>query len=663
MADFKVFAGAVRERFNELSQGTLYVVASDRDAIWAAYLAAFPEGTNPIFRERTEHDCSCCRHFIRDIGNVVAIQNGTVASVWDLNGLPEPYQTVADVMSAHVKALEIRDVYLTPLAQHGTEANHEMLNGKAHTWHHFAVRVPKGFVHANYAERQGEARTTFQVLKRGVLELTPEALATVADLIDQNAIYRGQEFAGPVKAFRDVQERALAAAPGSARDLLLWQLIDNPVVRFRNTVIGTLVQDLSEGVDVERAVKSYETKVAPQNYKRPTALITKRMVEQAMHAIRELDLEPALERRHARLSDVSVNSVLFVDNSVQGQMKGGVEGLLLQEVKPKPFDPKKAVEISIDEFVADVLPKATGVSLYLDNGLTQNFVSLTAPVHEDAGGLFKWGNNFAWSYDGNVTDSIKEKVKRAGGTVENVAMRVSLAWYNFDDLDIHVVEPDGNHIFYGNKSGKLDVDMNAGGGTSRDPVENVRWLRLHRDGTYRVFVHQYCRRESVDVGFEVELETDCGLKNFRYERTVQGEVPVCLIRVERGRVTMIKAAPEMIEGAASLEHWGLETQQLVKVNSLVLSPNHWDDNAAGNKHWFFILDGCRNPLPTRGIYNEFLSPKLEKHRKVFEVLGDKTKCPPDAQQMSGVGFSSTRKDRVTVVATGPSLNQAYTVAF
>lgn len=31
-----------------------------------------PAGTNPIFRERTEHDCSCCRNFVKNLGNVVA---------------------------------------------------------------------------------------------------------------------------------------------------------------------------------------------------------------------------------------------------------------------------------------------------------------------------------------------------------------------------------------------------------------------------------------------------------------------------------------------------------------------------------------------------------------------------------------------------------------
>ena len=122
-------------------------------------------------------------------------------------------------------------------------------------------------------------------------------------------------------------------------------------------------------------------------------------------------------------------------------------------------------------------------------------------------------------------------------------------------------------------------------------------------------------------------------------------------------------AEGIVSGAASQERWGLKTLDLVRVNSVVLSPNHWDGQAVGNKHWFFILEGCKNPLPARGIYNEFLHGSLERHRKVFEVLGDKTKCPVADDQLSGVGFSSTRKDKVTVVAMGPKLNKPYTIVF
>lgn len=670
MTQFKALASAVRAQFAEMSREALFVVDSDRDAIWEAYLGAFPPGTDPLYRKRTEHDCACCRAFIRAVGPVVAIQNGAVTSIWDLNGLPEPYQTVANAMADHVKALRIRDVYLTRDAKQGASVSHAHIDNRVVTFDHFSAEVPTRFVTRDGDAKRGEMRTTHAVLMRGLTELIPEAVETVADLITDKALYRGEEHARAVTEFQTLQRRFLAA-DARGREVLAWTLVSSPVARFRNTVIGTLVQDLSEGVDLEKAVKAFETKVAPQNYKRPTALITKAMVEQAMATIRDLGLEPALERRHARLSDVSVNSVLFVDNAVRGQMKGGLEGLLMQEVKPPKPDLKRAEEIGVADFMATVLPKTTGLEVFLDNSLLGNFVSLTAPVHDDVPPLFKWRNNFAWSYDGNVTDSIKDKVKRAGGQVEDVALRVSLAWSNFDDLDLHVHTPDKDHIFYAAKQGKLgrggylDVDMNAGGPRSREPVENVRWVNPPKDGVYAIAINQFNRRESIDIGFTVEVESARGLDTLRFEKPLQqGQTQTaCWIEVKGGQVQSIKPREGMIMGSVAHEKWGLKTLDLVRVNSVVLSPNHWDDNASGNKHWFFILEGCKNPLPTRGIYNEFLAAGLEKHRKVFEVLGEKTKCPPVDAQLSGIGVSSTRKDKVTVVATGPKLNKTYTVVF
>jgi len=72
------------------------------------------------------------------------------------------------------------------------------------------------------------------------------------------------------------------------------------------------------------------------------------------------------------------------------------------------------------------------------------------------------------------------------------------------------------------------------------------------------------------------------------------------------------------------------------------SPNYWGDNAVGHKHYILVLKGAKNDEPTRGIYNEFLKPELEAHRKVLEVIGEKTKCPPADEQLSGLGFSSTK---------------------
>jgi len=309
-----------------------------------------------------------------------------------------------------------------------------------------------------------------------------------------------------------------------------------------------------------------------------------------------------------------------------------------------------------------MLPQAISIDMLVEGKHLNNFMSLTAHVHTGYEGLFKWANGFGWSYDGNITDSIKEKVKAAGGKVTNAKLRISLAWFNHDDLDIHVLEPSGQHIYYCNKAGKLDVDMNAGSGRTRKPVENVSWVTT-MSGVYEVRVNQYRQRETSDVGCVVEIENQGKLHQLSHPGALKGMVPFAKITVAHGVITNIEPAKGIVGGGISQEKWGLKTETFVKVNTLMHSPNYWDGNAVGNKHWFFMLDKCKNPDTTRGIYNEFLQSGLEQHRKVFEILGDKTKCQPTDDQLSGLGFSSTRDDVVTLRVTTQNNTRLYSVNF
>ena len=51
-------------------------------------------------------------------------------------------------------------------------------------------------------------------------------------------------------------------------------------------------------------------------------------------------------------------------------------------------------------------------------------------------------------------------------------------------------------------------------------------------------------------------------------------------------------------------------------------------------------------------YNEFLDNSLNTHRKVFEVLAGKMKCPVSKEQLSGVGFSSTQRNELICKVAG-----------
>ncbi len=371
----------------------------------------------------------------------------------------------------------------------------------------------------------------------------------------------------------------------------------------------------------------------------------------------ELGILNSLYRRFAVVEDLTVNNVLFVDRDSKIAMN--VFDEMSKEVLVKVDSFSKVEEVSIDKFINDILPQVDCVEVLFENRLVNNLMSLIAPVHPDSKGLFKWANNFSWSYNGEVTDSIKDRVKKAGGRVDGI-LRCSLSWFNYDDLDIHVIEPKGNHIYYKKakqvqpSSGVLDVDMNAGGPKSRNAVENIIWTSRSKmqQGKYKLFVNNYAKREDVDVGFDVEIEYEGSIHSFHYPKMVRNKEDVTVAEFHLSLKNGLKFIRSLPSTQASKKVWNIKTQQFQKVSMIMTSPNHWDGNQTGNKHWFFIMADCINPNKTRGFYNEFLHHDLTPHRKVFEVMSSKMMTEQSDKQVSGLGFSSTQRNHLLCKVSG-----------
>lgn len=637
---FQAFSRAVSNQFNEMSKGELYVVRVENMA--DKYLASFPQGTNPMYRKRTVHDCSCCRNFIKHLGKVVCIKEGSIVTVWDNLDIPEPFKTVSAAMAQHIKDATIQTVFRTKERKYSVDHNFDTANNERHD--HFYGVIAKRHLSSAPDTARSEREQVFQVFQRGLQELRMENFADVIELIDANQLYKGAEFKPAIVGFLEqlTHYKTCGKNPN-----YIWANLSFPHAKFRNTAIGELFVNLAAGKTVEQAVKSYVAMVAPMNYKRPTAVITQGMVEKAVQTLANLGLGGAIYRRFAKLSDVSVNEVLFVDNESKSKMKDGISLLLGSSVKGVRVDPKKAIPLTQEQFVKDILPDATSVQAFVENRHQGNFLSLTTAENPSEVNLFKWDNPFAWSYDGDVTDSVKQRVKAAGGNI-NCKLRVSLSWFNFDDLDLHCKLPSGVEVAFNNKMGILDVDMNGGSGQTRNAVENLAFNKLN-DGFYEVFVRQYRQRETSDVGFGIELEYGGVVHQFSYPKAAKDNIQCFTFWVEKGELKSFVAEDCLVGGNASVEKWGVKTESLVPVVAVMNSPNHWDAKQVGAKHLIFALKGCVNPNPARGIYNEFLRGDLEQHRKVFEVLGNKTKCAVTDDQVSGIGFTAGRNDSLTVV--------------
>ena len=120
---FKNIKDAVSKQFSTMKGMPLFRTQAPKDGMWEKYLSSFPEGTNPIFRERTEHDCQCCKSFIRAVGNMVTIDNGKLVSIWDIE-LDGYYGEVAAAMSAFVKSYPIDNKFLHTEKVAGVDKNY-----------------------------------------------------------------------------------------------------------------------------------------------------------------------------------------------------------------------------------------------------------------------------------------------------------------------------------------------------------------------------------------------------------------------------------------------------------------------------------------------------------------------------------------------------------
>lgn len=130
----------LNEQFDALANNAdrLYLTNVNKDELWDCYINSYPED------ERQSHTCNCCRQFIKPYGNVVAIVNNKLVSIWDSLVLDEPYATVARNLAQLVKSKPVCDVFVSKVVKLGTDKNN--------VW----IETPTRHVHTMNSERELE---------------------------------------------------------------------------------------------------------------------------------------------------------------------------------------------------------------------------------------------------------------------------------------------------------------------------------------------------------------------------------------------------------------------------------------------------------------------------------------------------------------------------
>lgn len=166
----------------------------------------------------------------------------------------------------------------------------------------------------------------------------------------------------------------------------------------------------------------------------------------------------------------------------------------------------------------------------------------------------------------NNSDEMNQRLIREGAKTGSI--QISLMWDNYNDLDLHCIDPFGEEIYYNHKKsisgGELDVDMNVSP-NSLSPVENIYWengkaplgqytiildhFKNHRCGNYCKDPTKYKIR--LKVGNSIKefsgsisaSQPNRTIHSFNYEGEVFGEIELNQDNISKLKQYIIMAAP------------------------------------------------------------------------------------------------------------------------
>jgi hypothetical protein len=695
------FQKVIQAQFDKMcASGKLFRSLLTGQQVWDIYINGFEKKHNPIFRdpESSMHNCNLCKNFIRRYGNIVSIDEVyNIITMFDVIA-PEEFITVAKYISDSLKNAKVSEVFfetfneLNSLPYESCNKNNALFklgidkNVKRYTkeeaekygvvkpeeiktFNHLHLKLPNQFVDMGGKSIEAimaDYRDAKNVFQRAMVEIPLDTLNLVKDLIIQGSLLDGQTHLYKIEQFIPLKKQYYEIE-NSKKDNWCWvNSYKLQFAKFKNELIGVLCTELAEGKELNEACQAWNKRVDPANYMKASAPITKKQIEEARKFVEENGYSESFDRRFANIDDIKASEIKHI-NVGDGNLKtvSIFDNVKSTSTRHKRSEFDGVEEVSIDKFIQDILPTCNSVEAFLSNKHDGNMVSITTANVKESKPIFKWTNNYSWTFNGNLAGKsmIKDAVQSRGGKTEGI-VNIRLAFPNtISDYDLHVTEPNSHEIYYGNRrqmqpsSGMLDLDAQGADGhfPPEKRVENIIYASEERmtKGKYLVYVHNY-RKNDNNFGFTIEIEIEGEITTFIHNSMIgyKDAVKVCYINHVGNEFEIIPILPVGESNSISKELYGLQTNEFHKVNLVCLSPNHWDENNVGNKYFFFMLQGCKNKTSIRSFHNENLISELAQHRKVLEVLGTTNMIEPAEKQLSGLGFNATVKDELIVKLTG-----------
>lgn len=384
------FLHAIQKTFKATAKEPLFT--TDTPELWPLFLNNLPE------EARQAYNCSACRQFVNQFGNLVQIKKdgSPYSALWIPKTVPAFFQPAVQALQQSVEQAPIKGIFVSSL----------LVYGKPHTghWRHIAVTplahqvwYPSLLYAGQYRAKKLEE---FNMLSRALNEFSAETVDTAVRLLRSDKLYRSEKVLGVAKWLQ-----ALYADLNTTPNLQFkankqWLAVVNAPEGFchvRSSMLGSLLEDIELGFEYEEIRARFAEKMHPLQYQRPQTPPSAGNIKQAEKIIATLQLEKALERRFARCHELKLlwqPKALLTPQSAQAQT---VSAGVFAHLVPKPHNNTATAHLQLprqtltwEKFAGKVLPDALKIELLIPNNQPLNLCALTTAVNEQAPPILQW---------------------------------------------------------------------------------------------------------------------------------------------------------------------------------------------------------------------------------------------------------------------------------
>lgn len=402
--DYPVLLSHIQMSFHNFADYAAPLFTTDATDLFDIFLNGLPE------EARQHYNCRACRNFVNRYGGLVTIaSNGVVIPVMWTISHPFFDRAMDNVNIAVIKS-KVTGVFLTSEKRLGTP--------KTGVWTHMSVDIPKGMIYKdpyrlkNAEQAMAEKAEDFKMLVNAVAKYKQGTVETAVNLLKTNSLYRGEKVLGMAewfltvtKALNFTRREADICKNERARNLL-WRFVAIAPAGFchvSSSMIGTLLDDIENGLDYELVERRFNEKMNPTKYQRPQALPSAGNVKRAEEIVAKMGIENSLKRRFAKIEEIPTiwkpvdekpvveSTSIFADLSTKQSV-----------VDKKPKIMGRTQTMTWEKFQRTVLPDAIKIELHTTEVHRRgNYGGIVTAEDMDAPPIIAWDteenrNPFSW---------------------------------------------------------------------------------------------------------------------------------------------------------------------------------------------------------------------------------------------------------------------------